>query len=255
VAEGRAAARRELRAVVMALMFFTRIPVPSLPDFRDEDLTRAARWFPAVGLLVGGIQAGLLWLAALALPALGAALLALAAGLLLTGAFHEDGLADSFDGLGGGYTPARVLEIMKDSRIGTFGAAALMLALALQAVALAELAALPAAVVAAHGASRFAAVTLLATQDYVREDALSRAKPLATRIDAGGLAWAGLCAAAPLLWLPWAAGGAMLMAMLLMRLWWGRVCQRRLGGYTGDLLGACQQLCFTAGLLAALAAR
>ena len=168
----------------MAVMFFTRIPVPSLPDFREADLTNAARWFSAVGLLVGGIQLMVLGLAAMALPPLAAALLALTAGLLLTGAFHEDGLADSFDGLGGGYTPARVLDIMKDSRIGTFGAAALILALALQAVALAELVAWPATLLAAHAISRFAAVTLLATQAYVREDAQSRAKPLATRIGA-----------------------------------------------------------------------
>ena len=248
-------AGREWRAARMALMFFTRIPVPSLPDFRDEDLTHAARWFPAVGLLVGGIQAAALAVTALALPPLAAALLALVVGVMLTGAFHEDGLADSCDGLGGGTTRQRVLDIMKDSRIGTYGAAALILALALQAVALAELVALPAALIVAHAASRFAAVTMLATQDYVREDALSRAKPLATRIGAGGLVWAGLCTTVPLLFMPWGAAAAMLAAMLLTRLWWGRVCRRRLGGYTGDLLGACQQLCFTAGLLAAVAAR
>ncbi len=236
----------------MALMFFTRIPVPSLPDFREEDLTRAARWFPGVGLLIGAIQAAVLLAAATILPPLAAALLALAAALMATGAFHEDGLADSFDGLGGGYTREKVLEIMKDSRIGTFGAAALLLALSLQAVALAEIPGV-AAILAAHAASRFAAVTMLATQDYVREDLLSRAKPLATRIGAGGLAWAGACAVLPMLFMPWGELGAMLLAMLVMRLWWGRVCRRRLGGYTGDLLGACQQLCFTAGLLGAVA--
>ena len=236
----------------MALMFFTRIPVPSLPDFREEDLTNAARWFPAVGLLVGAIQALVLVAAAAILPPLAAGLLALAAALMATGAFHEDGLADSFDGLGGGYTREKVLEIMKDSRIGTFGAAALLLALAMQAVALAEIPAI-ATILAAHTVSRFAAVTLLATQEYVREDLLSRAKPLATRIGPGGLAWASLCAALPVLFMPWGAMAAMLGAMLAMRLWWGWVCQRRLGGYTGDMLGACQQLCFTAGLLGAIA--
>ena len=237
----------------MALMFFTRIPVPSLADFRDEDLTNAARWFPAVGLLIGAIQAVVLLAFATILPPLAAALLALAAALMATGAFHEDGLADSFDGLGGGYTREKTLEIMKDSRIGTFGAAALLLALALQAVALAEMPFI-AAILAAHALSRFAAVTLLATQDYVREDALSRAKPLATRIGPGGLAWAGACAALPALFMPWAALASMLGAMLVIRLYWGWVCQRRLGGYTGDMLGACQQLCFTAGMLGAVAA-
>lgn len=245
---------REARAALMAVMFLTRIPVPSLPDFRDEDLQAAARWFPAVGALVGAAQAAVLLLAALLLPPLAAALLALAAALMITGAFHEDGLADAVDGLGGGYTRERVLTIMKDSRIGSFGAAALIIALALQAVALAELVAVPAAIIAAHAASRFVALSIMATQDYVRDDDSARAKPMATRIGLGGLCFAAVAVLLPALFLPWQAACAGAGAMLVARLYWGWVCQRRLGGYTGDMLGAAQQISFTAGLLGVVAA-
>jgi adenosylcobinamide-GDP ribazoletransferase len=245
---------REARAALMAVMFLTRIPVPSLPDFRDEDLQAAARWFPAVGALVGAAQAMVLLGAALILPPMVAALLALAAALMITGAFHEDGLADAVDGLGGGYTRERVLTIMKDSRIGSFGAAALVIALALQAVALAELLALPAAIIAAHAASRFVALSIMATQDYVRDDDSARAKPLATRIGAGGLAFGAVTALLPALFLPWQAACAGAGAMLAARIYWGWVCRRRLGGYTGDMLGAAQQISFTAGLLGVVAA-
>jgi len=245
---------REARAALMAVMFLTRIPVPSLPDFRDEDLQAAARWFPAVGALVGAAQALVLWGAALILPPMAAAFLALAAALMITGAFHEDGLADAVDGLGGGYTRDRALTIMKDSRIGSFGAAALVTALGLQAVALAELAALPAAIIAAHAASRFVALSIMATQDYVRDDDSERAKPLATRIGAGGLAFAAACTLLPALFLPWQAACAGAAAMAVARLYWGWVCRRRLGGYTGDMLGAAQQISFCAGLLGVVAA-
>ncbi len=245
---------REARAALMAVMFLTRIPVPSLADFRDEDLQGAARWFPAVGALVGAAQALVLVIAALVLPPLAAALLALAAALLMTGAFHEDGLADAVDGLGGGYTRERVLTIMKDSRIGSFGAAALVIALALQAVALAELVAVPAAIIAVHAASRFVALSVMATQDYVRDDDSARAKPMATRIGWRGLAFAAIPVLVPALFLPWRAVLAGAMAMILARLYWGWVCQRRLGGYTGDMLGAAQQISFTAGLLGVVAA-
>ena len=245
---------REARAALMAVMFLTRIPVPSLPDFRDEDLQAGARSFPAVGALVGVAQALVLLGAALILPPMAAALLALAAALMITGAFHEDGLADAVDGLGGGYTRDRVLTIMKDSRIGSFGAAALIIALALQAVALAELVALPAAIIAAHAASRFVALSIMATQDYVRDDDSARAKPLATRIGAAGLAFAAIAVLLPALFLPWQAACAGAGAMLVARLYWGWVCRRRLGGYTGDMLGAAQQISFTAGLLCVVAA-
>ncbi|MDI6748430.1 MAG: adenosylcobinamide-GDP ribazoletransferase, partial [Rhodocyclaceae bacterium] len=168
--------------------------------------------------------------------------------LLATGAFHEDGLADSIDGCGGGWTKEQVLAIMKDSRIGSYGAIGIGLTLLAKFAALAHLVAvLPAptflaALIAGHAASRFAAVTLIAGLDYVREDASTKAKPLATRLGKGELAVAAVFGLAPCLLLPAASGGVALALAALVTLLAARYFVRRIGGYTGDCLGATQQL-------------
>ena len=123
--------------LLLAVQFLTRLPVPASAGFTPERLTAATRYYPLVGALIGGLVAVVYGVALLAWPPLVAVILSIAASLLLTGAFHEDGLADMFDGVGGGLTRERALEIMKDSRIGTYGAAALILALALKAATLA----------------------------------------------------------------------------------------------------------------------
>ncbi|MFO0335487.1 MAG: adenosylcobinamide-GDP ribazoletransferase [Pseudomonadota bacterium] len=233
----------ELRLFLTAVQYFTRVPVPRWVGHSESQLNAAARWFPAVGIGVGLVAAAA-WLAGHALisPLVGVAA-ALAATAWLTGAFHEDGLADTVDGLGGGYTRERALEIMKDSRIGTYGALALVLAVLVKAGALLALPAahVATALVAGHARSRWLAVTVIATQDYVREDAGSRAKPLSHAIGGAGLAVATACGLAPLALLgPAALGG--LLAAVLARAWLARLFRRRLGGYTGDCLGATQQL-------------
>ncbi|HBY44024.1 MAG TPA: adenosylcobinamide-GDP ribazoletransferase, partial [Brevundimonas sp.] len=110
---------REARLFVCALQFLTRLPTPPLRDFQPEWIQQSARWFPLVGQVVGLIAAAILYGAAQVWSPWIAALLAVAAGVALTGGFHEDGLADTADGLGGGQTRARRLEIMKDSRLGS----------------------------------------------------------------------------------------------------------------------------------------
>jgi adenosylcobinamide-GDP ribazoletransferase len=112
---------RQLKLFFCALQFLTRLPVPSFVDFQSDWITRAARYYPLVGILVGAISAGVLLAGGQVWSGLLPALLAVAAGVLVTGGFHEDGLADTADGLGGGQAPARRLEIMKDSRVGTYG--------------------------------------------------------------------------------------------------------------------------------------
>jgi adenosylcobinamide-GDP ribazoletransferase len=233
----------EWRLFLTAVQYFTRVPVPAWVGHSERQLNDAARWFPAVGIGVGLVAAATyLAIAPWTTPWLGLAL-ALAATAWLTGAFHEDGLADTVDGLGGGYTRERALEIMKDSRIGTYGALALVLCTAVKLAALASAPALlPWALVAGHALSRWLAVTVIATQDYVRDDASSRAKPLSHAIGAGGLAVATVCGLAPLALVgPAAAGG--LAAAVSARLFLGALFRRRLGGYTGDCLGATQQVC------------
>ena len=247
----------ELAKLVLAVQFLTRLPLRTDKMFTPERMAQAPRYFPLVGILVGLVSAGVFWIAALVLPNFMAALLAVSAGLLLTGAFHEDGLADTFDGIGGGHTPVRALEIMKDSRLGTYGAAALFLALAIKVGALSAIppiwvcAALP----VAHCVSRFSAVCVIASSRYVREEGTG--KPVATGISASSLIIAGFTALGAV------AVGAVLFpfvsllsgivslcfAHVLMRLFF----EPKLGGYTGDTLGAVQQaseIGFYLGLLA-----
>ncbi len=248
--------RRELEYFLGAVRFFTRLPVPAWVGHSPAALNQAARYFPAVGLVVGLIGGLVYALATLFWPKTVAVLLSMAATLYATGAFHEDGLSDAVDGLGGGWEKGRILEIMKDSRVGSYGVVALTLALLGKFMLLVELkeAWVPAALVAGHAVSRFAAATLLATLDYVREDAQAKAKPLATRLSPGALAVAGGFAALGLLLLPLGKGLAACLLAALATFWLARLYKRWLGGYTGDCLGATQQvaeLAFYLGLVAA----
>jgi adenosylcobinamide-GDP ribazoletransferase len=175
-------------------------------------------------------------------PAGIAVLLSMAATLLATGAFHKDGLADSCDAFGGGYTREDIFRIMRDSRIGAFGAITLVIALALKWQALATLPPARAAwaMVAAHAASRALAISIPLGLDCARED--GKARPVAR-----ALSWRGalLAAASGLPWLcgfGWRFACATLAALALLRTGALRYLRRRLGGYTGDCLGAVQQL-------------
>jgi adenosylcobinamide-GDP ribazoletransferase len=224
---------------------------------RAEALNRSARYFPAVGLLIGGIGA-LVYLGAAQLwPQAVAVLLSMAATIYATGAFHEDGLSDTVDGLGGGWEKLRILEIMKDSRVGSYGVVAMVLALLGKFLLLSSLepALIPFALLAGHALSRFCATVLLATMDYVREDLLAKAKPLATRLSPGAMLVALSFVVAALAFLPLekAIFGCVLAA--LVTFWLAAKFKRWLGGYTGDCLGATQQLseiAFYLGLLASL---
>jgi adenosylcobinamide-GDP ribazoletransferase len=194
----------EIRLFFIALQFLTRVPVPRWVGWQPEWLHHSARHFAAVGLVVGGAGALVLWAAAHLWPALVAVLLCMAATVWITGAFHEDGLADTCDGLGGAVTRERALAIMKDSRLGTYGAVGLLLVLALKAAALhtlatrdlgATLAALP----LAHAWSRGATVGLLRLLPYGGDVEHAKAKPLAQQVDGLGLVvalmWCVLAAA------------------------------------------------------------
>ena len=236
--------KRELSYFLAALGYFTRVPVPAWVGFSAESLQQAARYLPAVGLLVGGVAAAVFWGAAKLWPVPVAVLLAMAASIAVTGAFHEDGLSDTADGLGGGWDKQRILEIMKDSRVGSYGVVALVLALLGKFSLLTSLdvAWVPITLLAAHAFSRFCALTLMATMDYARDDSQSKAKPVAARLSFGALLFALVFAAAPLLWLPPVQALAGVLLAMLATLWLARKCRRWLGGYTGDCLGAVQQV-------------
>ena len=259
--------RAELGLLLLALQFLTRVPLPApLAAWTAFDAARqraCARYFPFVGLLVGAWGAAVTALAHGLWPLPVALVLGLAATLLFTGALHEDGWADTCDGLGGGATREQALTIMKDSRLGSYGVLGLVVALNLKLAALWGLAAtgLPALFavsVWAHGVSRFAAVATMLRLPYAGD--LGRAKvpdmggggAAVAIVLPGGLSLIGAaallqawCGLAPLL-----AGAAATAATTLVVQAWLR---RRLGGQTGDTLGAVQQLGEIAALLGALA--
>lgn len=249
-----------MRLFLVALQFLTRLPV-RLERFEPAWLNDCVRHFPLVGTLVGGAGAAVLWGAAQVWPAWVAALLALAATVALTGGFHEDGLADTFDALGGVVSRDRALAIMKDSRIGSYGAIALALVFFLKIGLIAALAQADAfgtawALFAAHAFSRLMPVGVAAILPNIRDAQASKSKAITAgvgwRVICGAVFWALLALAAAawqrpgLIWLGGAA--ACVLAWLLMC----RLLRRRLQGYTGDALGATQQVCelaFYLGLL------
>jgi adenosylcobinamide-GDP ribazoletransferase len=247
--------REEWLGFLLALQFLTRIPVRA--PWTPQRMAASLRWHPAVGLIVGAASGAVLLVAA---PLYGqplAALLATAAAIVLTGALHEDGLADVCDGLGGGAERERALAIMRDSRIGAFGALGLGMALAAKILSLAALPASTAALalVCAHAASRASVVATVAASRYVRP--VGAGAVTAARVTRAGLAVACLTAAAPLAALALlvgpAAAAAAAAGLALAHLAMRRLFERRLGGYTGDCLGAVQQtgeVAFYLGMLA-----
>lgn len=232
------------------------------PD-TPPDMTRAARAFPLVGACLG-LAAGLVLVLAdrLGLPPHGAALLSIAVTLALTGGLHEDGLADSFDGIAGGRTVERRLEIMRDSRIGTYGVLALVVSIGLRAALLAAY--LPGhpwsglfALIAAETISRAAMVHVWATEPAARPDGLASAlgtpggdtAALTRAVAAVMGAIAGTIAAGVFATLVALAAAALATTAIAS---WSR---RRIGGRTGDVLGATQQAAAIAVLLALAAFR
>lgn len=230
-----------LRQLWLAAVLLTRLPLPHLPKNAFEQGPRAVWAYPLVGLGVGAVGAMIgslgLWLG---MPAWSAAVLTLGSMILLTGAMHEDGLADLADGFWGGFTPARRLEIMRDSQIGTYGVLALVLvSIAKVSAVTVLLEAAPLAIVAAAALSRAVMPSLMHALPHARADGLSHSvgRPgfatAALAIAIGtviGLLCAGLMAAA-LLALALGAGAAI-----------GLLAKRKIGGQTGDVLGAAQQL-------------
>lgn len=245
---------------ITALAFLTRLPLPGTTAGGPtaDDVGRAALFFPAVGLLVGALQAALLWGLDGRLPTALAALLAVALGALITGALHLDGLADTADGFGGGRDREAVLRIMRDHAIGSYGAVALFLDLALRAAALAALAAAPAGgwrwVVLAPALARWAPVALGRALPYARpEGGLGAA---VTQRKGTPEAWgATALALTAALLLGGARGAAALAGAAAVTALVGLGAWRRIGGVTGDVLGALEQLAEVALLLALAASR
>lgn len=266
---------RFVRHYLLALQFFTRLPVTGRlaewVGYSPQMLRASAAHFPGVGWLVGALVAALSALLLLGLPAGGfsplvVATIGTAFGVLLTGAFHEDGLADVADGLGGSLQRERALEIMKDSRVGAFGAIAIVMALLVKVALVAQLASMGLTVLCAvlflaHVVSRTWPLLLIRLLPHVGDVAGSKSKPLADQITISALLVALLWCLAALalavwLWLespylvPDQSGAHVLFALLgalgasgLAFVWMARWFAKRLQGFTGDCLGATQQIC------------
>ena len=268
-----------LRHFLLALQFFTRIPVTGRLavwiGFSPAMLRASAAYFPAVGVVIGclvvALSATLMYYLPTAYAPLVAAALGTAWSVWLTGAFHEDGLADVADGLGGSYDRERALIIMKDSRVGAFGAIAVVLALLSKVALLALLGAVGTlwmcfALMAGHVVSRTWPLLIIRWLPHVGDDAGSKSKPLADQISLASLILALLWCATALALISWVAASVLSgtdvqtlttaqvlpvlkvlacggLASALIFVYLLRLFERRLQGFTGDCLGTTQQLC------------
>ena len=250
-----------LRHYLLAVQFFTRIPITGRlahwVGYSPAMLRASAAHFPGVGWLIGAMVAGLSALLLIILPPstyapLVAAVLSTTLGVWVTGAFHEDGLADVADGLGGSPERERALIIMKDSRVGAFGVLAVVLMLLAKVSLLALIGSVSAVAVclglfAAHVVSRLLPLVLIRAMPHVGDMATSKSKPLADQISGDSLIIACLWSAGALAPIYYVHDGmnliAPVLAAVLALLWMWRLFWRRLQGFTGDCLGATQQVC------------
>jgi adenosylcobinamide-GDP ribazoletransferase len=246
---------KQLRALVAAITFLTRIPVGGLVAHDVSDLPAASAYFPVVGLIVGGGGALVFALAESLWPATLALILSVVFTVLITGALHEDALADSLDGFGGGWDKAQVLAIMKDSRVGSYALVGVLLVIAAKIAALrAIFDAAPAggvgavgrALIAGHVLGRWSSVLLIANHQYVRAPA-ANGRPGTGKPFIDSVTWPRLAVASAFaliicgLTLGLAAVAVAVIAAVVTWLA-GRYFQRRIGGITGDALGAANQV-------------
>ncbi len=242
--------KRELEIFFSGLMFFTRIPCPKRIGHTPELLEKSHRYFPLIGLIVGAGAAAVYYLSSLIFPCTVSVLLSMLTGILITGGFHEDGLADVCDGFGGGWTKEKILEIMKDSRTGAYGVIGLSMALLLKFAASVQLCRFSmwyfiASLLLAHALSRVSASAVILFFDYAQSDARSKVKPLAKKLRGKDFMIGLLTAVVTLavvayyfsfyIWL-------IFIPLIITVAWMGRYFKKWIGGFTGDCLGAVQQV-------------
>lgn len=244
--------KSEIRVFFTALMFYTRIPCPKWVDHHPGYLNQSIRYFPLIGWLVGAVAFIGFLLGSWSVSPLFGIVLSFMASVLITGAFHEDGFADVCDGFGGGWTKEKILLIMKDSRIGAYGVVGLVLnylikgSLLLETLALIEGSMAVLLFVSAHAVSRFMASTFVFTHDYVRDSDDSKAKPVAKQTGKVNLVLSAIFGLLPLSIMSVLIENYTLLMIIpflyLVKIWLGSYFTRWIGGYTGDCLGAVQQV-------------
>lgn len=244
-----------MKNLLAALLFFTRLPLWRLVHVDSKHFCHVIHYWPIVGWLTASVMALTLWISAQIFPYLVAIILAVAARMWLTGALHEDGLADFFDGFGGSHSRVRILAIMKDSHIGTYGVLALSLYLLIMVCSLYEMPFKIAIVtiLCADPFSKLAVSFITQILPYARTEQDSKAKvvyssyPWAKKVVFVALVLIpALWMLAPSLWFAFVATILMLVALIS----W---IKKRLGGYTGDCCGALFLLCELTFILSVLA--
>ena len=250
--------RKEWKILLTTIMYFTRIRLPRNIGHQPGYLQQTPRYFPMIGWIVGGISALTFWIVARYLSVNVGVLLSIVAGILTTGAFHEDGFADVCDGFGGGWTRDKILLIMKDSRIGAFGGIGLLMMLGMKFTLLLELSVsnrIVPVIIAAHSLSRLMPVGLIQWMSNVTDEEHNKSKPVTSRrLTPIQLGFACVVAMAPFIFLPW-QWTLVVIPAIFTSFAMAKYFTRWIGGYTGDCLGAVQQateIVIYLGFLAAL---
>ncbi|UII24047.1 adenosylcobinamide-GDP ribazoletransferase [Fulvivirga ligni] len=244
--------KREIRIFFTALMFYTRIPCPKWVGHEPEYINLSVRYFPLIGWLVGFGAFAAYYLTTFCLNSWVGVIISSIVTVLMTGAFHEDGFADVCDGFGGGWTKEKILMIMKDSRVGAYGVVGLICLFALKFALLISLSEeldmlwIFITWIVAHTLSRFSASVFIFTDSYVQDTDVSKAKPVANQVSMKNLWLASIFSVVPLLFLiiyshqwPFLI---IFAALTLVFLYLRRYYNKWIGGYTGDCLGAAQQI-------------
>lgn len=241
--------KNELIYFATALMFFTRIPVPFTIPYSSEIMNKSQKYFAWVGLVIGLINAVVLYLSTMLFNLEIGIVLMMISSVLLTGAFHEDGFTDMCDSFGGGYGKEKILTIMKDSRVGAYGTIGIILLFALkfysiQALGIIAPVRVLAIIVLAHTVSRFISGTMIYTHRYVTDIDVSKSKPLANKpLDGMALLVGFISVLIAFALIPdWRLIFAFALAYL-GKIYMGWYFKKHIGGYTGDCLGSVQQVC------------
>jgi adenosylcobinamide-GDP ribazoletransferase len=235
--------KSEFTVFLCAIQYYTRIPVNFSSGNHPDFMRQSTRYLPLVGITTGAVGAFTCYLASLLFPIQVSVILSMVATLLFTGAFHEDGLADSCDGFGGGYSRDKILEIMKDSRIGSYGSIGLWVTLTLKYSCLTAIDTphIFADLIMAHALSRLSAVSIMLTTIYARTQD-SKVKAVVSQGSVQDKCTLLIFGLAPLFFLP--LHSVILIVVILLVFVTGTIwyIKRKLGGYTGDVLGAVQQI-------------
>lgn len=236
--------RKEIDIFFTGLSFFTRVPFPKWTRFKKEYQHEAIKYFPISGAIIGGLAGLVFYLANMFFPFNLAVMLSMGFTVLFTGALHEDGFMDFCDGFGGGWTRDRILEIMKDSLIGAFGVTGIVFLVMTKFFCQYSISAthLPLILIAAHSVSRMFAATLVNTHQYARTEN-SKAKDYSQKLSTKNLIFTIITGVLPLALLGNVKFFLILIPVYLSKILLGRYFNKWIGGFTGDCIGATQQVC------------